>query len=175
MTSPERTDRDQGNVYSLTGEIIREWVKLELLLSLWLTDLLGIDEFRSRVLWNSYGDLRSKLNLLKTLVRNFADESLWEEARGIFANSEKIAEDRFILAHTFGDVDAAAGKLTFISDKVDADFIVNFVGEKAIGTDSLRSWRRDIGECQNSIREFKGKLGNQVHEKSLVQRRQSSS
>jgi len=59
--------------------------------------------------------------------------------------------------------------------KVDADFIVNFVGEKAVGTASLRSWLRDIGECQNSIREFKGKLGSQVHEKSLVQRRQSSS
>jgi hypothetical protein len=173
MTPAERSDRYQDNFYSLTGEIIREWVKLEQLLSLWLTDLLGIDELRSRVLWNSYGDLRSKLNLLKMLVRNFADESLWEEARRIFANSEKIAEDRFILAHTFGDVDAAASKLTFICDKVDADFIVNFVGEKAVGTDSLQSWLRDIGECQNSIREFKGKLANQVHEKSLVQRRQS--
>lgn len=171
MTPAERSDRD--NFYSLTGEIIREWVKLEQLLSLWLTDLLGIDEFRSRVLWNSYGDLRSKLNLLKTLIRNFADESSWEEARGIFASSEKIAEDRFILAHTFGAVDAAASKLTFLSDKVDNDFIVNFVGEKAVGTDSLRSCLRDIGECQKSIREFKGKLGNQVHETSLVHRRQS--
>jgi hypothetical protein len=173
MTPAERSDR--GHFYSLTGEIIREWVTLEQLLSLWLTDLLGIDELRSRVVWNSYGDLRSKLNLLKTLIRNFAAESLWEDARGIFASSEKIAEDRYILAHTFGDVDAAASKLTFISDKVDADFIVNFVGEKAVGTDSLQGWLRDIGECQTRIREFKGKLGNRVHEKSLAHRRQSNS
>lgn len=171
MTPAERSD--QGNFYALTGEIIREWVKLELLLSLWLTDLLGIDEVRSRVVWNSYGDLRSKLNLLKTLVRNFADESLWDEARGIFAGSEKIAEDRYILAHTFGDVDATASRLTFISDKVDTNLIVDFVGAKTVDTDSVRAWLEDIGECQNKIREFRGKLGSRVHENSLAHRRQS--
>jgi hypothetical protein len=169
MSPAEQTHPD--NFYSLTGELIREWVKLELFLSLWLTDLLSIDEFRSRVLWNSYGDLRSKLNLLRTLVRNFADESLWDEARNIITGCEKIAEDRFILAHTFGDVDSAASHLTFFSDKTDNDFVVNFVGEKSVDTAHLQRWVREINECQNSIREFKGKLHNRVHEKSLVQRR----
>ena len=111
------------NFYALTGQLIREWVKLELFLSLWLTDLLNVDEFRSRLLWNSYGDLRSKLNLLRTLVENYADESLWDESREILALTEKIAEDRFILAHTFGDVDAAASHLTFFSEKSDQEQI----------------------------------------------------
>jgi hypothetical protein len=139
-----RTDRD--NFYALTGEIIREWVTLEQLLSLWLIDLLGIDEHRSHLLWNSYGDLRSKLNFLKTLISQFATEALQQESRGIFTTTEKIAEDRFILAHTFGTVDAAASQLVY--------------GEKSVSTDSLRSWLQDIKGCQNSIRSFKSKLGH---------------
>jgi hypothetical protein len=170
MTATERSARE--NLYSLTGELIREWVNLELFLSMWLIDLLGIDEFRSRVLWNSYGDLRSKLNLLRTLTRNFADESLWEEAREIVARTEKIAESRFILAHTFGDVDDAASRLTFNSDKADSDYLVDFVGEQAVDMDSVHSWIRELRECQNSVREFKVKLRNRVHDKSLVHRRQ---
>ena len=150
------------NFYALTGQLIREWVKLELFLSLWLTDLLSVDEFRSRLLWNSYGDLRSKLNLLRTLVHHYADESLWNESRDILARTEKIAEDRFILAHTFGDVDAAASHLTFFSDKSH---------NEQIDTAHLQRWVGEINECQNSVREFKGKLHNRVHEKSSAQRR----
>jgi hypothetical protein len=139
-----RTDRD--NFYALTGEIIREWVTLEQLLSLWLIDLLGIDEHRSHLLWNSYGDLRSKLNFLKTLISHFAAETLQQESRDIFTTTEKIAEDRFILAHTFGTVDAAAGQLVY--------------ADKAVSTDDLRGWLQDIRGCQNSIRSFKSKLGH---------------
>jgi hypothetical protein len=154
-----------------SGEIIRGWVKLELLLLMWLPDLLGIDEFRSHVVWNSYGDLRSKLNLLKTLIKNFADESLWEAAKRILADVERIAEDRFILAHTFGDVDDSTKRLLFVSDHVDKDFVVNFVEAKTVDTDNLKDWIKDIGECHESIAEFKKKLGSGVHEESLVHRR----
>ena len=150
------------NFYALTGQLIREWVKLELFLSLWLTDLLSVDEYRSRLLWNSYGDLRSKLNLLRTLVHNYAEEGLWDESRDILARTEKIAEDRFILAHTFGDVDAAASHLTYSSEKA---------GQEQIDTAHLQRWVKEINDCQNRIREFKGKLHNRVHEKSSVQRR----
>ncbi len=171
MTSVERSDRD--DFYLPVGELIRGWVKLELLLLMWLPDLLGIDEFRSHVLWNTYGDLRSKLNLLKTLIRNFADESLWEEAKKIFAGVEKIAEDRHILAHTFGDVDEKTNRLLYISDNADKDFVVNFVGEKTVDANNLQDWIKDLGESQKSIAEFKKKLGNAVHKTSLVQRRLS--
>jgi hypothetical protein len=173
MTSAQRSDRDRDNFYLPVGELIRGWVKLELLLLMWLPDLLGIDEFRSHVLWNSYGDLRSKLNLLKTLVKNFADESLWEEASKILAGVEKIAENRHILAHTFGDVDEKANRLLFISDNADKDFVVNFLGEKTVDTDNLKDWIRNIGESHRSIEEFGKKLGSGVHEESLMHRRSS--
>ncbi len=173
MTQTERSDRDGDDFYPPVGELIRGWVKLELLLLMWLPDLLGIDEFRSHVLWNSYGDLRSKLNLLKTLIKNFADESLWEEAKKIFAGVEKIAEDRHILAHTFGDVEEETNRLRYISDGADKDFVVNFLGEKTVDTGNLKDWIEDIGESRKSIAEFKKKLGGAVHKTSLVHRRSS--
>ncbi len=171
MTSTERSDRD--NFYLLSGEVIRGWVKLELLLLMWLPDLLGIDKFRSHVVWNSYGDLRSKLNLLKTLIRNFADESSWEQAKKILADVERIAKARHVLAHTFGDVDERANRLLFISDNADKDFVVNFVGEKTVDTAKLKDLIEDIEESHERIAQFRKKLGGRVHEKSLVHRRLS--
>ena len=173
MTSKSSKERDQDGFYPLTGELMREWVELELGLSMWLPDLLGIDGFRSRVLWNSYGDLRSKLNLLKTLIRNFADESLWQEAAKIFASVEQIAENRHILAHTFGNVDEGANKLVFNSDKLSNDFILNFVDEQTVASASVKDWLRDMQQCQQSIAEFKRKLGSGVHDETLMHRRQS--
>ncbi len=173
MTSTERSDSDRDNFYPPVGELIRGWVKLELLLLMWLTDLLGIDEFRSHVLWHSYGDLKSKLNLLKTLIKNFADEGLWEEAKTIFAGVEKIAENRFILAHTFGDVDEKANRLVFISDGADKDFFVDFAAQQTVDTGNLKDWIKDIGDSQKTIAEFKKKLVGAVHKTSLVHRRQS--
>jgi hypothetical protein len=164
---------DGDNFYALTGEMIREWVNLEQALSLWLTDLLGVDEARSRIVWNSYGDLRSKLNLLKALVRNFAADSAWEEARGILARTETIAEDRFVVAHTFGQVDPAVTRLSYVSDKPDKDLIIDLVSGKEVDTRGLRTWLQGIRECQQSARAFREKLVNRVQATTLAHRRGS--
>lgn len=161
----------RDNFYRLTGEVIRGWAKLELCLSAWLIDLLGIDELRSRIVWDSYGDLRSKLKLLKVLTRNFADESLWKEANEIMADVETIAENRYILPHAFGDVDEAETTLTFASERADADFVINFLEEKAVGTSSLRDWLDHIRESQDRVTAFRSRLGTRVHQRSLMQRR----
>jgi hypothetical protein len=172
MTPAIRNDGD--DLYMLSGKIIRDWVKLELSLSLWLPDLLGVDEVRSRVLWNSYGDLRSKLNLLRTLIRNFADEGSWQEAKAILSDVDKLAEDRYILAHTFGDVDEVKSKLRYYSDKTDGDFVLNFVEEKTVDSDNVKDWLKAMGETRKSIAEFTKKLGGGVHKTSLLHRRSSN-
>ncbi len=175
MTQADRNDRYRDNFYLLTGEVIREWAKLELSLSKWLTDLLGIDELRARMIWDSYGDFRGKMNLLKTLTRNFADESLWPDAKKIFADVEKIAENRYILPHAFGDVDEMESKLTFFSEKFDSDYVVNFTQEKSVDTDVLKGWIKDIGDGQSRVVELKQKLGTSVYEDSLMHRRTANS
>lgn len=174
MTATERGGPDRDDFYRLTGEVIREWANLELALSKWLIDLLEIDALRSRLLWDSYGDLRSKLNLLKTLTRNFASESLWPDAKEIFAVVEKIAGNRYILPHAFGQVDAAARRLSFFSEKADGDFVVDFVGERSVDTDVLKEWLDDMSRIQDRIEDFTGRLGGSVYEESLMHRRLSA-
>lgn len=173
MTLAEQSDRNGGNFYLLTGKVIREWVKLELSLSLWLADLLGIDDLRSRILWDSYGDFNRKVNLLKTLIKNFTEERLWQEADEIFANVENLAECRYILAHMFGEVDEKASKISYISDKTDHEFVIDFVGEKEVVANDLNKWIKSIIENKRDIVEFKTKLGSAVCEKSLMHRRLS--
>ncbi len=172
MTPTEQSDRYQDNFYLLTGKVIRKWVELELNLLLWLVDLFGIDELRARIVWDSYGDLRSKLNLLKVLTRNFADEGLWEEANGIFSDVEEIAQNRYVLPHAFGDVDDTESRMVFISDKVGSDFVINFIEEKSVDTDILNRWIKDIDESLGDVAAFKRKLGGAVHGDSLMHRRQ---
>ena len=174
MTSAEGRERDRDNFYRLTGEVIRRWAMLELSLALWLTDLLGIDELRARMIWDSYGSFGGKMNLLKALTRNFADESLWAEARTICLDAESIAENRYILPHAFGEVDAAERRLTFHSEKFDADFVVNFAEEKAVDTQILKSWMKALDDCQNRAAAFKAELRDRVHGKSLMHRRSAT-
>lgn len=171
MTQAERNDSHRDNFYRLTGEVIRGWAKLELALSAWLIDLLDIDELRSRIIWDSYGSFGGKMTLLKTLTRNFAQESLWPDARTIFAEVEKIAENRYVLPHAFGEVDALESRLSFFSEKFDSDYVVNFVEEKSVDTEVLKGWVRDIDEAQKRVTELRQKLAGHVFADSLMHRR----
>lgn len=172
MKLVEASNSNLDNFHLLTGKVIRGWAKLELYLSAWLIDLLGVDELRSRIVWDSYGDLRSKLKILKVLIRNFADDNLWEEAKEIVLNVENVAENRYILPHAFGDVDELERKMTFVSERADGDFVINFLEEKAVDTTVLKNWLDHIGECQDRVAVFGQKLGGSVHQRSLMQRRQ---
>jgi len=171
MTLVERSSADRDNFYLLTGKVIRGWAQLELDLSTWLIDLLGVDELRSRIVWDSYGDLRGKLKLLKILTRNFADERLWEEAKAIISDVEIIAENRYILPHAFGDIDESERKLTFVSERADSDYVINFFAEKIVDTSTLKTWLGHISNCQSRVSTFRNQLGESVHQLSLTQRR----
>lgn len=171
MASADGRAGERDNFYRLTGEVIRSWARLELALALWLTDLLGIDELRARMIWDSHGSFAGKMTLLKALTRNFADEGLWAEARAICADAEAIAENRYILPHAFGEVDAAERRLSFRSEKCDADFIIDFTAEKSVDTAMLGSWMRALDDCRNRADAFKAGLRNRVHETSLMHRR----
>lgn len=160
-----------GDFHTLTGEVIRGWAMLELALARWLRPLLTIDELRARMIWDSYGDFRGKIGLLRTLTRNFADEDLWSEATGIFDAVEAIAVDRYVLPHAFGEVDAAGGKLTFHSERADADGVVDFTRERSVDCDRLRDWLALIDGTRQRAAAFGDSLAGCVHGESLASRR----
>lgn len=166
MTGEVRSD----DFYQLTGQVIRAWAKLELLLSQWLIDLLDVDELRSRIIWDSYGDFRGKVDLLKILTRNFADERMWIRAKGIFSDVEKIGGNRYILPHAFGDVDEGRKTLSFLSERPDGDWVVDFLQHRSVDTDVLTGWLREIAESQARVAAFKRELPGAVHRESLLHR-----
>lgn len=163
-------DGGANRFYTLTGQVIREWAALELALSQWLTDLLAIDELRARIIWDSYGDFRGKMNLLKTLTRNFADEGLWPEAWSVCAAIEVIAANRYILPHAFGEIDEA-GKLAFFSERADGDYLVDFTQEYSVDSDTLLEWLSDIVSARERAMAFKLSLSGRVLDDSLMNRR----
>lgn len=154
----------------MTGKVIRAWADLELSLSSWLIELLPVDELRSRMIWDSFGDFRGKMGLLKTLVRNFADEDLWSPATAIFDAVEKLAAQRYILPHAFGRVDEAGSKLTFRSERAGEDCIVNFVDEASVDATLLKQWLDEIEQARSRAREFEADLRGKVHDRSLMHR-----
>ena len=163
-------DLHQDDFYELTGQLIRGWTKLELLLLQWLNDLLGIDELRSRIVWETCGSLPGKVHLLRVLVRNFADERLWASASSILTAVEKIAENRYILPHAFGEVNDARTALSFRSERPDEDFVIDFTRERRVDTDVLKGWLQEIDRSQQAISAVKRELAGAVHQESLKRR-----
>lgn len=170
MTRVDRKVDAGGSFYRLTGEVIRSWAALELSLSGWLVHLLSVDVLRARVIWDGFGDFRGKTNLLKTLTRNFAHESLWPAATGIFADVERIAGDRYILPHAFGEVDASESRLTFHSERHDDDFLVDFEVERFVDSATLEAWLGAIEDARVRAERFREGLVGQVFEESLARR-----
>ncbi|TPG42906.1 hypothetical protein EAH79_03480 [Sphingomonas koreensis] len=171
VTREERFAEEKSEFYRLTGEIIREWVELEVFLSMWLIYLLGVDEFRARVIWDGFRSFRARTNLLERLIRNFADESVWDEAFKILAKIQTLASKRNMLAHTFGHVGERANRLVFVQDLVDEKGEVNFVGQKNIDTANLRTWITEITEARNRVAVFKkDRLAPNIWDKPLMHR-----
>lgn len=151
---------NEGNedFYRLTGRVIRAWADLEQRLSGWLVELLGVDELKARIIWNSYGDLGSKLRLVKLLVRNFADQGLWSEAVALMSDVERIAGNRYILPHAFGKVDSEAGTLVFRSDQPGPDFALDFEVESRLEASTLKAWLEAIEACGARLAAFQESL-----------------
>lgn len=174
MTSEERFAAEEAEFYRLTGEIIREWVELEVFLSMWLIYLLGVDEFRARVIWDGFTSFRARKTLVERLIRNFADEAIWEEAFALLAKIETLASKRNMLAHTFGHIGERTNRLVFVQDLVDNKGEVNFVGQKNIDTANLRSWIKEINKARNQVAVFKkAKLASNIWDRPLMYRKEN--
>lgn len=172
VDAQERYSAEEADFYRLTGEIIREWIELELFLSQWLIYLLGVDEFRARIVWDSFTSSRARIKLLGKLIRNFADESVWGEAEGILRQVEGIAEKRNMLAHKFGHFGERVGNLVFVEDTYDRDGEANFIGTKTINRANLRTWLASINDIRTAVSTFKrDRLAGTIYRESLFHRR----
>ncbi|GAA0456619.1 hypothetical protein GCM10009095_25360 [Sphingomonas molluscorum] len=172
VDAQERYTAEEADFFRLTGEIIREWIELELFLSRWLIYLLAVDEFRARIVWDSFTSFRARLALVRKLIRNFADESIWDDAERILSKVEKIAEKRNMLAHKFGHLGERVGNLVFVEDAYDREGEANFIAVKSINRANLRSWLSDINTARNEAATFKQeRLATAIYRESLFHRR----
>jgi len=171
LTPQDRYTAEEAEFYQLTGEVIREWIELELFLSQWLIYLLGVDEFRSRIVWDSFTSFRARANMLGKLIKNFADETVWGEGEAILKRVEKIADNRNTLAHTFGHLGERVGNLVFVKDTIDRGE-VNFTGARTVNRANLKAWIADINKTRGDVATFKReRLAGGVHRESLFHRR----
>ncbi len=109
--------------------------------------------------------------MLGTLVKNLADETVWEKDEALLRLIEKIAENRNILAHTFGHLGEQVGSLVFVKDTIDRGQ-VNFTGARTVNRANLKAWIADINKARGDVATFKReRLAGNARRESLFHRR----
>lgn len=150
-TPEERMSGEYDAFYRATGELIREWAELELTFTFILSNLLGIDQFRSRVILGSLRSFESKRRIILQLSSTFAEDDLDKRIAFLMDRARKLSRNRNMLAHQLGGVASRTNQLVFISDTVDQESDTNFLTERIIDINTIRKWNDDIKSLRSEI------------------------
>jgi len=101
MTEPEPSSPDQvARFHLLVGEIVRTWATFESTLWLIVQALLGIDQFRARIIMASLPNLRAQREFIIRLGETYLDDSVLPHFRSLMRRIKKLAARRNALAHS---------------------------------------------------------------------------
>jgi hypothetical protein len=171
-TPEERYPEEIEEFYRATGEVIREWTELEEILTFHLSVMLGTDQFRSQVIWNSLPTGRPRFRLLSKLSETFLADEAAAKFHDLIKRVGTISRNRNMLAHAHGGVGARVGTVVFIWDDEDREIGFNFIGEHTIQISNIRSWAKDIVLVRNELMQFLPEMRSSVCERPKMHQQQ---
>lgn len=87
------------NYHMWVGKLIRAWAELERILFLYVELLLGVDQFRARIILASIGGTRQQREFVLRLAETYMNEDLLPEFRALIQRYKKFSRERNLLAH----------------------------------------------------------------------------
>ena len=81
------------------GRVVRCWADLENTLHNWVSYLLGVDQFRGRLIWASMPNFRARRTFLLRLAETFLDDTTLPEFRALLKRAKALSQNRNMLAH----------------------------------------------------------------------------
>jgi hypothetical protein len=173
-TPQERYPEEIEEFYRATGEVVREWAELEEMLIFHLSAMLGTDQFRSQVIWNSLPTGRPRFRLLSRLSKTFLTDEAAAKFGDLIKRIETIAKNRNMLAHAHGGVGERVGTVVFIWDDEDKEIGFNFVGKQTVQISNIRSWAKDIVRIRSELMQFLPEMRSSVFERPKMHRQQET-
>ncbi|NUJ81172.1 hypothetical protein HUN39_14240 [Methylocystis sp. FS] len=173
--STENTDYEkQLDVFFVAvGRAIREWAELEAALSLTLAALLGVDQYRARVIWMSMINLQARLTLLNRLAGAFLGEPQRVNFQELIKRAETLAEVRNLLAHAHGGVDHKTARVGFLRDAKNEALGVDFLAMKWVDLSAVLSLEQDIIALRLDFSKLRKTLPAALHKLPRMHRERS--
>ena len=115
----ETSTNQQGGIpefHCLVGEAIRAWANVEGQLWLFVSMILGIDQFRARIVMGSIPGARAKREFVSRLAETYLDPSLLPKLRKLLARLKKLGRTRNILAHSLIHINVDGNKNVAFAD-----------------------------------------------------------
>ena len=84
------------------GRVIRAWANFEFGLVFCLGHLLGIDQFRARIVWATMPNFQNRKTLLKRLVATFGDETSVKSFSSYMERAKGLSQKRNLVCHAIG-------------------------------------------------------------------------
>ncbi|HYI47762.1 MAG TPA: hypothetical protein VEX35_04780 [Allosphingosinicella sp.] len=150
-------DQEYAAFHSALGELVREFTNFELHLAFTLSNLLGVDGFRARVILGSLRNFDAKRRLIENLSATFASDEATRKLTAVMVRAKGLARNRNMVVHQLGGVASRKNQLVFMSDVPDDEIGMNFVGERTVDIGSVRRWTIDAKALTHDLMQvFKG-------------------
>jgi hypothetical protein len=91
---------DIPEFHRLTGEVIRSWADIENSLWHFVSAILGVDQFRARIIMGSIVGARARRDFIARLAETYLDPALLPKCRGLLRRVKTLGQSRNVLAHT---------------------------------------------------------------------------
>lgn len=159
--------------YFQVGRVIREWGRVENSLLFLLCDLLGIDQFRARILLASIANDRAKTQMIDRLGATYIDPPLLPEFKRLMKRVNDLRLKRNIYAHGMLAGMPKEHEYLFLKD----DFPVELKGTLAFKTQRIRlqdikTQADGLTQLFNDLGRFGGDLSGNVHTSARTHREQ---
>ena len=167
----------QGDIpefHRLTGEAIRSWAGIENDLSTFVGMILGVDQFRARIVMGTILGSRARREFVTRLAETYLDSALLPKFRGFMKRMKSLGATRNTLAHTpmHVNVDGKENKVmgdTF-SEAMDGGLDFDF---HDFPLNDLRVFARSLETLRGELAVFVFECDGHVHVKARVHREDS--
>ena len=114
--APFNIQGDIPEFHRLTGKAIRAWALVEDQMWLFVATLLGVDQFRARIIISSIPGARAKRELVSRLAETYLDPVLLPKFRPLLKRMKSLGRTRNLLAHSMMHINVDGRKNLAFSD-----------------------------------------------------------
>lgn len=144
------------------------WNECEVHLIFYLQALLGVDQFRARVIWTSLPTFDARRKLLVRLSETFTPKDTHASFQKLLNRCSKMSQNRNRLAHGFGGYSPDKKKVMFFGDTKDSEIGTDFLNFKTYDLTNIEGWPRAIRDLIKDLMEYLEQYSDQVSASSRM-------